>query len=85
MDPEMLMRSISVVASLQTADLAHDITEVLRGITALDVVSARARHAEWTGAVRPSFVDEEAARQHGPMSVQAMRHPILLQVRRAVS
>lgn len=53
-------------------------------MTALDVVSARARHADWTGAARPSFIDEEAAhaQQCGPMSVHAMRHPILLQVKR---
>ena len=55
--------------------------EVLEGMTALDVVSARARHADWTGAARPTFVDEEAAQQCGPMSIHAMRHPILLQAR----
>jgi dsDNA-specific endonuclease/ATPase MutS2 len=68
---------------LQTAELAPDILEVLEGMTALDVVSARARYADWTGAARPTFVDEDAAQQCGPMAVHAMRHPILLQARRA--
>lgn len=67
-------------SSSQVAQLAGDIGTVLSGITALDVVAARAGHANWTGATRPAFINEAAAVEHGPVSVRGMQHPLLLQV-----
>lgn len=66
--------------NVQIAESAVGIEAVLQGITALDVVAARAKHAAWCSAARPSFSDEEEAERDGPVRVPSMRHPVLLQV-----
>ncbi len=72
------------MACVQVAQLAGNIATVLCGVTALDVVSARAGHATWLGATRPAFMDEAAAAKSGPVAVPAMQHPLLLQVRQTM-
>lgn len=43
--------------------------QVLQAVTALDVGTARGRHAAWCGGVRPSFLSPEDAAQHGSVQV----------------
>lgn len=65
----------------------ESILEILDTVTALDLVDARAKHAKWLSAVRPSFLPEEeadtaysATNTVGALSIRGMRHPLLLQV-----
>jgi len=44
--------------------------QVLEAVAALDVCTARGRHAQWCGGVRPSFLSIEAASQHGSVQVR---------------
>ena len=48
-------------------------------MTALDIATARARHAAWLGAVRPRLLRPHEANDTGCVRVRAMRHPLLLQ------
>ena len=48
---------------------------------ALDVVAARAKHAQWASAARPVFVRDPAPDRGGDaVSIVGLRHPLLLQV-----
>lgn len=48
-------------------------------MTALDIATARARHAAWLGAVRPRLLRPPEADDCGCVRVRSMRHPLLLQ------
>lgn len=48
-------------------------------LTSLDIVAARARHAEWLTAVRPQFLGTDQEEGPGCVSVHAACHPLLLQ------
>lgn len=48
-------------------------------LTALDLATARARHASWLGASRPSFLSAEEAAAVGLVSIPHAWHPLLLQ------
>ena len=62
------------------AQHAQRLRGVLAGITALDVASARARHASWLGAtVPPRFLSPEEAAAGGPVQLPRSWHPLLLQ------
>ena len=50
---------------LQVAKNARSIGFLLRAVAALDIASARAKHAAWAGAVRPTFLTPEEAEQVG--------------------
>ncbi len=50
---------------LQVAQNTRSIGVLLRAVTALDIASARAKHAAWAGAVRPVFLTPEEAEQVG--------------------
>lgn len=65
---------------LQVTQEGDGIDAALRGVTALDVVAARAGQAVWCGAVRPHFLTPREAAEMGPVRVPGMRHPLLLQV-----
>jgi hypothetical protein len=53
---------------------------VLSSITALDVASARGRHAAWLGATTPPrFLSPEEAAAGGPVQLPRAWHPLLLQ------
>ena len=73
----------------QVVEEGESILEILDTVTALDLVDARAKHAKWLSAVRPSFLNEEEALSAsaadsavGALSIRGMRHPLLLQVPR---
>ena len=53
--------------------------QVLEAVTALDIATARARHAAWLGAMRPRLLRAHDADARGCVRVRAMRHPLLLQ------
>ena len=50
---------------LQVAKNSRSIGFLLRAVTALDVASARAKHAAWAGAARPTFLTPEEAEKVG--------------------
>jgi hypothetical protein len=53
---------------------------VLSSIIALDVASARGRHAAWLGAITPPrFLSPEEAAAGGPVQLPRAWHPLLLQ------
>ena len=65
---------------LQVAQHAQQLRGVLSSITALDVASARARHAAWLGATAPPcFLSAEEAAAGGPVQLPRAWHPLLLQ------
>ncbi|KAK9844214.1 hypothetical protein WJX81_008230 [Elliptochloris bilobata] len=53
--------------------------QVLDAVTALDIATARAKHAAWLGAVRPRLLRPGEAEARGCVRVRGMRHPLLLQ------
>ncbi|EIE19595.1 P-loop containing nucleoside triphosphate hydrolase protein [Coccomyxa subellipsoidea C-169] len=59
--------------SAAVADNAARIWQVLDAVTALDICSARGRHAVWCGGVRLRFLLPEVAAQNG--SVQVLQPP----------
>ena len=62
------------------AQHAQQLRALLRGVTALDVASARARHAAWLGATQPPrFLSAEEAAAGGPVQLPRAWHPLLLQ------
>ncbi|KAL4458289.1 hypothetical protein ABPG75_013154 [Micractinium tetrahymenae] len=62
------------------AQHAQQLHSVLTAITALDVASARARHAAWLGATTPPrFLSAEEAVAGGPVRLPRAWHPLLLQ------
>ena len=66
---------------LQVAEQGDRILAILRSVTALDIVAARAKHARWASATRPAF--QHASGSHCAdvaVSITGMRHPLLLQV-----
>ena len=72
-------RLSSYACCLQVAQHAGAIERVLEAITALDLATARARHAAWLGAVRPSFLSAEDATAQGLVRIPRAWHPLLLQ------
>lgn len=62
------------------AQHAQQLRSILASITALDVASARARHAAWLGATMlPRFLTAEEAAVGGPVQLPRTWHPLLLQ------
>ncbi len=53
--------------------------QVLAAVTALDVASARAKHASWLGAVAPRLLRPAEVADRGCVCVRGMRHPLLLE------
>ena len=65
----------------QVAEAGDRILAILRSVTALDIVAARAKHARWASATRPAFLRPGAScSADGVVSIFGMRHPLLLQV-----
>lgn len=62
------------------AQHAPQLRSVIAAMTALDVASARARHAVWLGATAaPRFLTAEEAAECGPVRLPRAWHPLLLQ------
>jgi DNA mismatch repair protein MutS2 len=62
------------------AQHAKPLQGLLRSITALDVASARGRHAAWLGATTPPrFLTAAQAAAGGPVQLPRAWHPLLLQ------
>lgn len=62
------------------AQHAQRLCALLAGVTALDVASARARHASWLGATTPPrFLTQDEAAAGGPVQLPRAWHPLLLQ------
>ena len=65
---------------MQVAQHAQQLHSLLDSVTALDVASARARHASWLGAtVPPRFITAAEAAAQGPVCLPRAWHPLLLQ------
>ena len=54
--------AVCLVDSQVKADTLN-LQRLMKAVTALDVASARAGHATWLGAVRPTFLSTEEAAQ----------------------
>jgi hypothetical protein len=64
---------------LQVAEHAPQLRGLLASITALDVASARGRHAAWLGATSPPrFLSAEEAAGGGAVQLPRAWHPLLL-------
>lgn len=72
--------AVLVALSGMVAQQAQQLRGVLGSITALDVASARGRHATWLGAATPPrFLSEQEAAAGGPVQLPHAWHPLLLQ------
>jgi hypothetical protein len=74
--------AVLVALSRQLAAARPGLEQLLGGVTALDVVAARAAHAAWLGGVRPRFTQWSRDRGQGPaqppLQVPGALHPLLL-------
>lgn len=58
---------------------AHVLLQVLDALTALDIATARGRHAAWMSGTRPCFLSARQAGDFGCTWIHAACHPLLLQ------
>lgn len=73
-------QAVLVELSGLVAQHAQQLRSVLSSITALDVATARGRHAAWLGAtVPPRFLSAEEAVAGGAVQLPRAWHPLLLQ------
>ncbi|KAA6418330.1 MAG: 2 family [Trebouxia sp. A1-2] len=56
-----------------------NLQRLLKAVTALDIATARARHAAWLQAVKPVFLSVDEAAQTGCIQAKAVYHPLLLE------
>lgn len=51
----------------------------MHALVQLDIIHARARHAQWVGGVRPRFLTAEEEQEDLQVCIPGAVHPILLE------
>jgi DNA mismatch repair protein MutS2 len=69
-----LERAVLTALSAQVGEEAEALAALQQVLVRLDAGVARARYAQWLGAVRPELVDDPSA----PFELRELRHPLLL-------
>ncbi|KAL0040772.1 hypothetical protein WJX79_005089 [Trebouxia sp. C0005] len=74
-EEQAILAGLSQMVKTSTLNLQR----LLKAVTALDIATARARHAAWLQAVKPVFLSVDEAAQTGCIQAKAVYHPLLLE------
>ncbi|KAL0032477.1 hypothetical protein WJX77_002790 [Trebouxia sp. C0004] len=74
-EEQAILAGLSQLVKSSTLNLQR----LLKAVTALDIATARARHAAWLQALKPVFLSADEAAQTGCIHARAVYHPLLLE------